>query len=283
MSLTKVGSGSLTIDSAATYSGGTIISGGSLLLGTNGSLSDSTAVSLTSTGTAFNISAISGSSETIASLAGVTGSSLNLGGKTLIFGDANNTEFAGDITGVGGTLTKVGLGKTTLSGTNTFSGPINLVGGTLLIGGSGALPSGSAINLSSGATLQTGSFTTTTGPLSLGLGDGIIDMNTSSSSITFLDTGSWVGGLSIWNYNGGIWDAGSSDKIFLTSNTGSINPLISVKFYSDNGGNQIGTGGTFVSGSNGQLVPVPEPTPLCAGLVLLTLATASRRRSAGMR
>ena len=88
-------------------------------------------------------------SETIGSLAGggALGGNVNLNANGLTVGDANNTTYAGVISGPGGTLTKNGTGRLTLSGANTFTGGATLNAGALAIGDDAALGTGTlAVN-----------------------------------------------------------------------------------------------------------------------------------------
>ena len=79
-----------------------------------------------------------------------------LGGNTLDVGSSNtNTLFSGVIQdgggggGSGGSLTKIGTGRLTLSGGNTYTGPTTINGGCLRVDGSIT----SAVTVNSGGTL----------------------------------------------------------------------------------------------------------------------------------
>jgi autotransporter-associated beta strand protein len=133
VALTKIGTGTQTLSGANTYTGATTINAGTLALSGTGSVADSSGVDLTASGATFDISAAAGN-ETINDLAGVAGSTVNLGAKGLTEGTANSTTFAGVIEGTGGSLTKVGAGTLTLSGANTYSGGTTITAGTLQIG-----------------------------------------------------------------------------------------------------------------------------------------------------
>ena len=81
-------------------------------------LPSSTPVSLTAVGATLNI----GYDQTIASLSGVAGSTVNQEAGTLtVGGDNSSTTFAGSLNGGGG-LVKQGGGTLTLSGNNSYSG-----------------------------------------------------------------------------------------------------------------------------------------------------------------
>src|SRR5690606_14856751 len=100
-SLTKNGTGILNLSGENTYTGATTINAGTLQLGANDVLSDSTTVILADVaGATFDLNDFN---DTIASLAGggSTGGSVLLGSGTLTTGDATNTTFSGIISGTG--------------------------------------------------------------------------------------------------------------------------------------------------------------------------------------
>ena len=127
--LTKAGAGKLTLVRANTYTGATVIDGGTLALSGAGSLAASSGVTLAAAGASFDISGASGG-RTIQDLAGIAGTSVVLGNNSLTVGTSSNTSFAGNITGTGG-LIKTGSGTLVLSGANTYSGGTTVSGGTL--------------------------------------------------------------------------------------------------------------------------------------------------------
>lgn len=119
--LTKSGSGSVTISNTNTYTGATAINGGTLTLG-NGT-----------------------SDGSIASTSGVANNG------TLAFNLLADQTAAYPITGTG-SLTKTGAGILTLSGTNTYSGGSSVNGGSVSLVGTGTLGTGS-IAIASGSSL----------------------------------------------------------------------------------------------------------------------------------
>ncbi len=144
-SLTKSGSGTVTVTSANTYTGATTISNGSIALSGAGSIADSSAVSLSSSTAHLSINAITAATETIGSLAGAAGSTVTLGSKTLeAGGDNSSTTFAGVASGTGG-LKKTGTGTMTLSGANNYTGENRVAGGKLLVNGNNAAAAGNVV------------------------------------------------------------------------------------------------------------------------------------------
>ena len=275
--LVKLGAGNTTLTVANTYTGSTDIQGGTLLLSGTGALPSNTSLSLINAGSALDLSGITGTGQSVSSLSGDSGTSINLGSKTLTAGsNNNNTTFAGNLFGTDGRLIKEGSGTLTLSGDNTYTGGTNITGGTLLLGNNNVLPNTAPMTLSGGTKLATAGFSDATGQLTVS-GNAVIDLGAGASTLTFASAASaWTGILSIWNYSGGIWDANSADKLNFLVNNGA--DLTTVQFYSDNGVNPIGTGSAFYSGNSGQLVPVPEPGAVLAALLMLGLVSHRERR-----
>ena len=183
------------------------------------------------------------------------------------------------LTDTGGNITsilKTGAGSTIFAAANTYSGRTSIVGGSLLLGSASALPASAPMTLS-GANLETGGFSASTGPLSQS--SGTIDFGTGATgSLTFSDTGTWAGVLSVWNWTGNPNTAGNAgtDRLIFSANTGlgaGARDLSTVQFFSDSGQSPVGSGGASFVGN--ELVPVPDPAAL-AGAVVLAFAVLRR-------
>ncbi|MEI6655484.1 MAG: autotransporter-associated beta strand repeat-containing protein, partial [Verrucomicrobiota bacterium] len=172
--LTKTGAGTLTLTASQLYTGTTTVSAGTLALSGAGAIADTSAVNIAAAAI-LNISAITASGETIASLTGVSGSSVVLGAKNLTTGDATSTSFGGVLSGTGGVLTKVGAGTLTLSGSNTHTGGTTISAGALSVPGSAALGlETNVLTIGSGATLKASdSFSTSRATTLGGAGTGV--------------------------------------------------------------------------------------------------------------
>lgn len=160
--LFKEGAATVTLTGDESYGGGTVIDIGTLALGAGASMTTTGTVQLTSTGTAFDMSAAT-ADQTIGGLSGVTGSQVNLGAHTLSVAGTGSETFAGVLSGSGGFA--VASGQQTLSAVNTYTGATSISeGATLLLNGDGSIASSSGVTdagtfdisgTTSGATIAT--------------------------------------------------------------------------------------------------------------------------------
>ena len=141
--LTKVGSGTLTLSAANTYTGGSTISAGRLAVGNAAALGASTGPLAVNAGTldlggfSVNVGVLSGSAGAVITTSTAAGTA------TLTTNAASNSTFAGTIQDNGSgvvALTKTGAGQLTLTGVNTYSGTTTISGGVLIASSSSALP-----------------------------------------------------------------------------------------------------------------------------------------------
>lgn len=147
--LVKSDLGTLLLTQANSYTGQTIIQGGTVALAGSGSIAGSSAV-VTATGGTFDISGVSDGA-TIGDLAGVEGGHVRLGGQTLtITGGGVTRSDIGDggmTAGTGGSLLVDG-GSPTLAGVNTYTGSTTIRnGGTLTLADAGSIAGSSLVQL----------------------------------------------------------------------------------------------------------------------------------------
>ena len=181
--LTKLGAGVLTLSGANSYSGGTVISAGTLQGDTTslqGNITDNASLVFNqgTNGTFTGAISGSGSLSKLGSGTVTLGGTSTYGGGTtigagalqgdttslqgnitdnasLVFNQGTNGTFAGAISG-SGSLSKLGSGTLTLNGTHTYSGGTTISAGTLVVGssaGNGATLGGN-VTVDGGATLR---------------------------------------------------------------------------------------------------------------------------------
>ncbi len=270
-SLTKTGSGTLTIVGASTYSGGTTITNGTLALVGNGSLLSTGAVNVgNNNNPRFDISGLSGSGTSIGSLDVGLNGKVELGSKNLtIAGNDVSTTVAGVVSGSGGGLTKSGTGTLILTSSNTYTGSTILTDGVLRVGrtfsgvvgnitnssiGTGILDLRggrmSAVdasqstyynNLAIGGNVSLGDTVIGTGGLVF---QGNVDLGTGTRTVT-TDQGVTMNG--VISNSGGLIKAGSAGLTLTASNTFSGGLTLNAGTLNIGNAGALGTG-TFTIG-----------------------------------
>ena len=142
--LTKSGLGTLTINIANSYAGGTILNAGGIQVGNATALGSGmltlnggTLSSDSSTPRSLSNNLVIGGDVTLGNATN-TGTltfsgAVDLDGSTHQITTASDVELAGGISGTNGGLSKAGAGTLKLSGTNTFTSDVTLSAGTLAI------------------------------------------------------------------------------------------------------------------------------------------------------
>jgi len=302
--LTKDGAGLLILDGNNTYSGGLRINDGTVEFGNDGAAGTGTltinAGTIQAGGGARNINeavtvggnfSVGGSNDLTLSGAMALGAAT----RTITVDNTGATVFSGVISGGGG-ITKAGSGTLTLNGSanNTFSGATTINAGTLELAASGALNATSAVTVNSGGTLLFSGTTTTRigdtvgitlaggtltsqdatetmGTLTLTAAS-VINLGTDGGNddLTFANLVDSGGSVVIYNWTGQQYSSGTDDRIFVTgAAVGTI--FGDVQFA---GFNQ----GAIVLASF-ELVPIPEPSTVIAGVLLIGLIAFSIVRS----
>ena len=181
--LTKVGTGTLILAGANTYSGATAITAGAVELG-NANALQSTTVSVNVNGgllfaagiDAPNIGALAGAGNvTLQDLTTPTALAVT----PLVGADNASTTYSGVLSGSGG-LVKVGTGTLLLSGANTYTGGTAINSGVLQLGNSAALQNSSvSVNVNSGLSFGAGITAPSIGALA---GSGNVTLSDTNST-----------------------------------------------------------------------------------------------------
>ena len=152
--LQKGGDGKMTLNAANTYTGPTWIAVGTLALGPNGSIENSSEVSFTWDNNAkFDVSSGNKKIKSLAQWDNFFGHEIILGESTLTIGisgvECDWSHFAGVISGSGG-ITKASTAELFLRGDNTYTGTTTIEEGNLYLGnpdsGTGSIKSNKIIN-----------------------------------------------------------------------------------------------------------------------------------------
>lgn len=179
-SLTKAGIGTLRVERASTYTGGTYVHGGILELSTFSNLLASGTLIEVNGGNLF----INGGSQTAGTVNLVSGSITGTGGSlTGTSFNMSSGTVSKALAGVAAPLIKDTAGTVILSATNTYTGATTVNGGTLLVNGS--LAAGSAVSVGANGTLggngTIGGATAVAGTLSPGNSAGILTISNNAT------------------------------------------------------------------------------------------------------
>jgi fibronectin-binding autotransporter adhesin len=147
--LNKTGTGTMVLNASNTYTGGTVVSAGTLQLAANDRLANSGTVTIS--GGTFDLQTFT---DTVGLVTLSSGSITGTGTGALT--GSSFTLQSGSVSAIlagAGALTKSGSGTVTLSGVNTYSGGTSINGGILAVTSSGSLGSSGTISFN-GGTLQ---------------------------------------------------------------------------------------------------------------------------------
>jgi autotransporter-associated beta strand protein len=206
----KNGTGTLSLNNLNTYTGGTVVNAGILILGVGSALP---------AGSAYTVNggtlSLTNFDPTLGSLAG-TGGTVSIGTRTLTIGDGSSTVAAAAITGTTGRLVKQGTGTLTLSGSNNFGGGVTVTAGTLATGSNNALPTSGDVSIL-GGTLDLAGTSPTIGILSFD--------RPATAARTVANSGASNASLTV---NGGITFNGGNTPIHISAGLNSASGQLTV-------------------------------------------------------
>lgn len=299
-SVVQAGSGTLILNAANTYSGGTVLNTGTLRLSHTGAAGSGTITQssgasllhLNAAGTFANAMSVYNvqASETLTLSGGIT-----VNNATFDVDNGDTLTISNTVNGTGG-VTKNGTGALILSGSNSYTGATTINAGTLqaaaanalgsttsvLVGNGGSLlvTEGNSINNTAGITLAggtlalNGSFSESMGALTLSA-NSTIDLLGFNGTLTFAGLGFWTNNasLSITNWNGvnkygTPVGSGVADRHVVFTNTSGLDSNLSrISFYSGSFG--VGFAGTAYELGGGEIGVVPEPETIVTAFMLL--------------
>ncbi|WP_185545946.1 autotransporter outer membrane beta-barrel domain-containing protein [Variovorax sp. KBW07] len=221
----KTGSGTFTLASANTYTGGTALKAGQLNVGDNNALGTG-ALSMDD-GTTLGFSADGLNVVNSVKLTGTQDPVIDTG--------AFSETLSGVISGTG-FLTKNGSGVLTTTGANTYSGATIVAAGTLQAGAVNAFSATSAMTVNTGATLNLAGYNQRIGGMNLA---GTVVVSGTPPGTVLTVAGPWVG-------SGGLLKLGTvspsvSDRVLLSGTNAVASGLTTVQV-----GNFVGLGGATV-------------------------------------
>jgi fibronectin-binding autotransporter adhesin len=303
-SIVQNGTGNLTLNAANTYSGGTTLNTGTLIIGNaaaagSGAITQASASSLLkidTTGTVANNLIVY---NVLASQSAALSGAITVNNASFEVDAGDTLSISGNVSGAGG-VTKNGAGTLILSGSNSYNGSTVVNSGTLEAASAHALGSNTTINVNGGTLLVSmgdaingmnitlgNNTTSTVGTLSFtsnysgNIGmltlsqDSILDMGENLSVVaafaSIANLNDYI--LKVYNWDGSsLWGGGTGnddDRLYFGS--GVAGELDQISFYSGFGTGFLGTGFDlgFKTGFGNQIIPVPEPETWATAVLLV--------------
>ncbi|MDB6117495.1 MAG: hypothetical protein JWO08_1276 [Verrucomicrobiaceae bacterium] len=243
-SLTKLGSGTLTLATANTFSGPTTVTSGTLELSHVSALQNST---VSSGSVSFVVAGTN--TYNLGGLAGATNQALGANSIS-VGGNSETTTYTGIISGTGG-LTKVGTGMLNLTSASTYAGDTVMSGGMLVLANANALQN---------STLDTGAVGSQSVNLTMpeattynfgGLkGSANLDLAVSHLSVGSNNQSTTFAGALLGPFNNNLTKVGSGTLTLTGANTygGTTTVSVGALQVGNAGAGQTGTGALSVAG-----------------------------------
>ena len=305
-SIIQNGSGNLTLNAANTYSGGTTLNTGTLVIGNaaaagSGTITQASGSSLLKIDTTGTIANNMSVYNVLASQSATLSGGITVNNAIWDVDTGDTLTISGAVSGSGG-VTKNGTGTLILSGSNSYASATTVNAGTLTAANANALGGNTTIQVNGGSFLVTaddsingknitlnsaatgsgsaaslafsGNYSGTVGALTLSQ-DSIIDLGVGSVVLHFADL--FMGPtntLAIYNWTGTtLWgggDGNNTDQIYFDGGL-TQSKLNSISFYSGLAGSTfMGTAFQLSGGSfNQQIIPVPEAESYAVALLLI--------------
>src|SRR4029077_8930604 len=109
----------------------------------------------------------------------------------------------------------------------------------------------------------------------------IIDLGSGASILAFDNSSgnTWTGTLHVYDYSGTPFTGNGADQLYFGNNTSGLTAgqLLQINFYSDAGTTFLGFGG-WGTDSDGEVVPVPEPSTWIGGALAVATVSFSQRK-----
>lgn len=276
-SVTSTGSGVLIFSGANTFSGGLVISAGTLECDSGTTLPAASTVNMNG-----GILDLNNNPQTIG---GLTGSSNILtGGAALTVATTGATSYGGQISGTG-SLVVSGTGTLTLTAGNSYNGGTTVNGRTLQLGVNNALNTAGSLAVNSPGVFDMNSFSQTvssiSGSGSVTLGSGILTIQgvnpspfsgiisgsgsvvqNGSGTATFSGANAYTGGTTI---NGGTLQLGASNALPQGGNVAMTGGVFDLNNFSQTIGTLSGTGSVTLG--SGQLTVAPLSSVSFSGVI----------------
>ncbi len=264
--LTKNDPGVLVLSQVNTYTGGTEINAGTLVITQTGALPGYNVAGQVDVNLGAALAV--GNAVDDAAVAEILATGNLKSGSSLGFDTTGGSRTYG--TAIDGSigLVKVGTGELTLTAANTFTGNVGIQGGSLILGNASAIPSGRDVSLT-GGTLNVGAFDPSLGAITaesgslVGAGTVTVTSFTKTGTESFVIAGNLTGPATI-NVNGGTLQIGNgsmtgsvgSESAIATSVGASLifnrsdNPIFANVISGAGSVEQSGSGSITLSGEN---------------------------------
>ncbi|PLC05094.1 autotransporter outer membrane beta-barrel domain-containing protein [Variovorax sp. RO1] len=236
-SVVKVGSGTLTLSGANTYTGGTALRQGRLNVGHSRALGTGALTMDDDTTLGFSAEGVS-----LANAIRLTGQN-----DPVIDTGAFSATLAGAISG-GGFITKQGTGTLTLSGANTYTGATNVAQGTLKAGALNTFSASSAHSVATGATLDLAGFDQTVASLA---NSGTVSLVGAAAGTTLTVNGNYVGNNGVLKLAAALNGTGLSDRLVINGGAASGKTSVQVANLGGLGALTTGDGIEVIGARNG--------------------------------